>query len=666
MRTVSAVLFLSMWFSGCGGAGDAGGPVSGGDDLQSVMAARGLTEDDILAAAKTYHPSGKHDEYVIFASGGHGGNIITIGVPSMRILKYIAVFGPEPWQGYGYGGLSDAVLKGGNQAGKEIGWGDVHHPNLSETNGDYDGEFLFLNDKANARVAVIDLADFMTKQIVKNPLVMSDHGGAFVTPNSEYVVETSQYAAPLGGAYASIDQYNEKYRGAATFWRFDREKGRIDEARSWAVELPPYGQDLADAGKLGSDGWVFINSWNTERSAGTEGTGKPVTEAAATKNDMDYLHVIDWKKAERLIEEGKGTVINGMRVLPMSVAGAEKVLTLIPEPKSPHGCDVTPDGTGIVVGGKLDTHATVYEHSKITALIAAGDYAGQDAYGLPILDFQKSIRGQQEIGLGPLHTVFDAEGNAYTSVFLDSTVVKWHPNKLGQPNEALSVQYNIGHIVSAEGDTVSPDGHYVVAMNKMALDRYTPVGPLLPQSFQLVDISGPTMKILYDLPIPLGEPHYSQMIKADKLKPLEVYKPAGINPYTDERDPSAVEPGKERIERKGSQVDVYMSVVRSHFTPDFIEVNQGDTVTLHLTSVEQALDQTHGLAIDMYNVNLSMEPGRYDEATFVADRAGVFPFYCTEFCSALHLEMMGYLHIKPLKPTADATTTAAPIASSAK
>jgi nitrous-oxide reductase len=621
------------------------GPATG--DLASIMAARGLTEADVLHAAKTYSPSGKLDDYVIFASGGHGGNIITIGVPSMRILKYIAVFGPEPWQGYGYGGLGDQVLEQGNQAGKKIGWGDVHHPNLSETNGDYDGEFLFVNDKANARVAVVDLKDFTTKQIVANPIVKSDHGGAFVTPNTEYVVETSQYATPLGNAYAPIDQYDDKYRGAATFWRFDRSKGRIDPSTSWAIELPPYGQDLADAGKLVSDGWVFINSWNTERAVGTGGKDGPPLESGATANDMDYLHVIDVKKAEALIAAGKTVTVEGMRIIPLSVAAAEKVLTFVPEPKSPHGCDVTPDGTGIVVGGKLDTHATVYEFSKVKDLIEKGEYASQDAYGVGVLDFQKTIRGQQEIGLGPLHTVFDDKGNAYTSVFLDSTVVKWRYAEPGGETEALPVQFNIGHILSAEGDTVSPDGGWVVAMNKMSQDRYRNVGPLLPQSFQLIDVSGPKMELIYDLPIPLGEPHYAQMMKADKLKTDPIYTPAGFNPYTGQQDPDAVQPGNERIERNGNKVDVYMTVVRSHFVPDHIAVKEGDEVTLHLTSVEQALDQTHGFAIDMYDVNVSMEPGKYEEITFTADRAGVFPFYCTEFCSALHLEMMGYLLVEP-------------------
>jgi nitrous-oxide reductase len=623
----------------------SGTSVSSG--LTALMTERGLTDADILAAAKTYMPTGKHDDYLIFASGGHGGNVVVIGVPSMRILKYIAVFGPEPWQGYGYGGIGNDVLyRQRDQRGKDITWGDIHHPGLSETNGEYDGQFLFVNDKANARVGVIDLADFTTKQIVANPLAMSDHGGAFVTQNTDYVVETSQYAAPLGGEYAPIEEYKEKYRGVTVFWKFNREEGRIEPENSFAVELPPYAQDLADSGKFDSDGLVFIGSWNTEMSAGTEGTGKPFTESGASQNDMDYLHIVDWKKGEQVVAAGKTKTIAGMRVIPLDVAAKEHVLTFVPEPKSPHGADVTPDGKAVIVGGKLDTHCTVFEVSKIRDAIAAGTFASQDAYGVDVLDFQAMQRGQKEIGLGPLHSVFDGSGNAYTSVFLDSTVVKWNYKDLTVPTQALPVHYNIGHITAAEGDTASPDGRWVVAMNKMALDRFSPVGPLLPQNFQLIDISGETMQLVYDMPVPLGEPHYAQMIKADKLKPLIAY-PSGTNPYTDEKDAGAVAAGQERVERNGDKVDVYMSVIRSHFTPDNIQVNEGDTVTLHLTSQEQSLDQTHGFAIDMYNVNLSIEPGRYERVTFVADRAGVFPFYCTEFCSALHLEMVGYLLVKP-------------------
>src|SRR5688572_28230177 len=294
----------------------AGGGLQASASIRELMKKRGLNEADVEAALKTYLPSGKKDDYFIFASGGQSGQILVIGVPSMRLLKVIAVFAPEPWQGYAYGGESNKVLAGGNQAGHELTWADVHHPNLSETAGDYDGKFLFVNDKANARVAVIDLSDFSTKQIVPHPLVSRDHGGAFVDPNTRYVIETSQYPAPLGRDYAPISEYRNKYRGLAMFWRFDRAKGRIDPAQSFAVELPPYTQDLADAGKLSSDGWAFINSFNTEMAVGGTLEGKPPIESGASQNDMDYLHVINWKKAEELVAAGRAKEIKGVRVLP--------------------------------------------------------------------------------------------------------------------------------------------------------------------------------------------------------------------------------------------------------------------------------------------------------------------------------------------------------------
>ena len=613
--------------------------------VKQLMAARHLTESDVEAALKTFVPPGKRDEYMIFASGGQSGQILVMGVPSMRLLKVIGVFTPEPWQGYGYGGGSNKVLADGNQGKQAISWADVHHPNLSETNGDYDGQFLFVNDKANGRVAVVDLEDFSTKQIVANPLVGSDHGGAFVDPNTNYVIETSQYPTPLGRDYAPLSAYKDKYRGVAVFWKFDRQKKRIDPSQSFGVELPPYTQDLADAGKLGSDGWAFINSFNTELAIGGTLQGKPPIESGASQNDMDYLHIIDWKKAEALVKAGKAVTIKGMKVLPLAVSGAEGVLTLVGEPKSPHGCDVTPDGTAIVVGGKLDTHATVFEFSKIKQLIADKKYEGKDAYGIPILAFKEAIRGQVEIGLGPLHTVFDDKGNAYTSVFIESKVAKWSLKDL-KLIEKLPVHYNIGHIMAAEGDTVSPDGKYVVAMNKMSIDRFTGVGPLYPQNFQLIDITGDKMRLLSDTPIGIGEPHYSQMIKIDKLHPRQTYA-AGTNIYTGERDPNAVEGGKERIVRNGTTVDVYMTAIRSHFVPDQIEVNEGDTVNIHITSLETAEDTTHGFTINMHNIDLSLEPGKHENVTFVADTPGVFPMYCTEFCSALHLEMAGYVLVKP-------------------
>ncbi len=619
---------------------------AGGEAIAELMQARNLSEADVRAALKTYTPTGRHDEFYMFASGGHSGQAVVIGMPSMRILKYIAVFTPEPWQGYGYGDQSNAVLAQGDRDGRELRWADTHHPALSETAGDYDGETLFLNDKSGARIAVISLKDFATKQIVVNPLIVSDHGGAFVTPDTEYVIEGSQYPAPLGGGYAPIEEYDEKYRGAATFWKFDRAAGRIVPEESWAIELPPYMQDLSDAGKLASEGWAFINSFNTERATGGNMEGNPPLESGASQNDMDYLHIINWRKAEELVKAGKTVEIAGMRVLPMQTAIDEGVLFFVGEPKSPHGVDVTPDGTELVISGKLDTHATVYSFAKMKALIDAKQFAGTDPYGIPILPFEESIRGQVEIGLGPLHTQFDDKGNAYTSVFIESKVARWSLKDL-QVIEKIPVHYNIGHLATPHGDTVSPKGGYVMAMNKWAIDRFAGVGPLLPQNFQLIDTSGEAMQLLYDMPIPLGEPHYAQIISADKINAEEIYSPAGIDPVTGERDPHAVVGGEERIERGADGVHVYMTAVRSHFKPDTIRVKEGDTVHLHLTNAEQAKDATHGFTIDTYNISVSLEPGKHSNVTFVADRAGVFPMYCTEFCSALHLEMAGYLLVEP-------------------
>ena len=635
-------------------AGDGGGGIPA---VQQVMAERGLTPDDLIAAAKTYTPSGKHDDCIMFASGGHSGQIFVIGLPSMRILRSIAVFTPEPWQGWGYG-AGNNILKAGSVDGKLITWGDSHHPNLSETEGNYDGQFLFVNDKANARVAVIDLRDFETKQIIKNPITLSDHGGSFVTPNTDYVIEGGQYATPLGWAYAPIEQYKEKYRGMVTAWKFDRAKGRLDANQSFALELPPYWQDLASSGKKVSDGWIFVNSINTEMATGGVEGGKPPFEAGVSQRDMDYLHVINLKKAAALFAAGKFEKVNNFPVIRLQTLVDEGVLYFVPEPKSPHGVDVTPGGEYMVVSGKLDPHVTIFGFEKVQKAIADKKFSGKDPYGIPVLDFDACKEAQVELGLGPLHTQFDDKGYAYTSLFLEPAVARWslggqyaskHPEQPWTLVGKTSVQYNIGHLAVVGGDTCAPGGKYLVAMNKWSIDRFFPTGPLLPQNFQLIDINntGEKMPVLYDLPIGIGEPHYAQIITADKLKPWKVYPEVGWNPETQSIDPQAPKTGKERVERKDGSVHVYMTAVRSHFTPEHVEVNQGERVVWHITNMERAQDATHGFCVPAYNVNLSLEPGEYESFEFVADKAGTYPYYCTEFCSALHLEMMGYLHIKP-------------------
>jgi nitrous-oxide reductase len=631
-----AAALVGLWAGGAGAA----------ENLQQVSKRRELTQQDLLAAAKTYVPTGKRDEFIAFASGGQSGMVIVYGVPSMRILKYIAVFNPEPWQAYGFDDESKAVLAQGRINDRDITWGDTHHPAISETDGDYDGQFLFINDKANPRIAVIDLSDFETKQIVVNPVFQNQHGGAFVSENTEYVIDAAQYPAPLGGEYAPLEQFNDKYRGGVTYWKFNREKGRLEPEKSFTIELPPYSQDLSDFGKLASSGWSFTNSFCTERYVGGIERGRPPFEAGCSAKDTDYLHVINWRKAAQLADQGKVKKVNGHRVISIDTAVQEGILYLIPEPKSPHGIDVAPDGNYMVVSGKLDSHAYVYSWEKIQAAIKAGRFAGKDDYGVPIIDLQEALHTQVQLGLGPLHTQFDSKnGIAYTSLYVDSMVARWSYLK-GELLDRIPIHYNIGHLMTMHGDTVKPRGKYLVALNKLAIDRFNPVGPLHPQNHQLIDISGEKMSLLYDMPIPLGEPHYTVAIDAKLLKPKVRYK-VGTNTRTDEISPHKTRAGEERTVRNGNRVQVFGTLIRSHITPEIIEVNEGDEVTIHLTNLERAEDQTHGFTISKYNVNGSWEPGKTASVSFVADTPGVFPYYCTEFCSALHLEMEGYLLVKP-------------------
>jgi len=619
-----------------------------GGELEKVMKARGLTENDVIHAAKTYTPSGGRDEFMVFSSGGQSGQIMVYGVPSMKILKFIGVFTPEPWQGYGYDEESKKVLSEGNIRGHKITWGDTHHPALSEKKGVYDGKWLAINDKANPRIAILDLNDFETKQIVVNPVFKSDHGGAFFTPNSEYILEASQYAAPFDNNYHSIKDYKEAYRGGITFWKFNDKKGRINEKKSFVLELPPYMQDLSDAGKGASYGWGFTNSFNSEMYTGGIEVGMPPFEAGCSRNDTDFLHVYNWKKLAKLVKNKKNyKVINGMRVIPMSVAVANNALFLIPEPKSPHGVDVSPDGEYIVVCGKLDTHATVYKWSKIQKLIKDHKYQGRDPFGIPILSMKDSMHGQVELGLGPLHNQYGKhwkDGEIYTSLYVDSQIVKWNYKTL-KVVDKVNVHYNVGHLCGMEGKSADPQGKYIISLNKLAIDRFDPVGPLHPQNHQLIDITGKKMDLLYDMPVPLGEPHQAVAIRLSKLHPEVRYK-MGTNSRTGKISKGKTLAGQEKIVRKGHNVTVYATLVRSHINPERVTVNKGDNVTFYLTNLERAEDETHGFTVDDYNVHASLEPGKTVSIKFKADLEGVFPYYCTEFCSALHLEMMGYLMVK--------------------
>ena len=637
-------------------------------EIQNIIKERNLQPQHVEAALKTYVPGAQPDEFLMFSSGGHSGQVMVVGVPSMRIYRVIAVFTPEPWQGYGYGDVKTMeLLKKGSNGMRYLTLGDTHHPEISRTNAEYDGEWLFIGDKLNARKAAISLKDFETKDIIKLPNTQTQHGGACATPNTEYVACGSQFPAPWepgkgykpGKTYIKLteDNFKEYFRGTVTFTRFDRVRGRFDLSNSFQIEVPPYMQDLEIVGWGPSDGWAFLNSINTELAIGGVLEGKPSLEIAASQKDFDYLHIINWKKAEQLARQGKAKEINGIKVITLDTAIKEGIIFFAPEPKSPHGCDITPSGRYVVIGGKLEPLVTIYDVEKIKKAIADQRFQGEDPYGVPILRFEDVKAAQIEVGLGPLHDEFDNRGHGYVSCFISNEVVKY---TLGPPDytgdkpfqvvDRIPIHYNIGHLCTPESNSPTPKGKYLVALNKWSVDRFTPpTGPLLPQNFQLIDITGEKMKLLYDMPIGLGEPHYAKMIAVEKIKPLEVY-PMGTDPATFQKHPKYIE-GKLGVERKqenGKWVsEVWMTVVRSTITPDIVRVKQGDIVRIYITNIETTKDATHGFAIAEYNVQTSIEPGETTTVEFVADYPGVFCFYCVEFCSPLHLEMAGWLEVEP-------------------
>jgi len=574
------------------------------------------------ASQKVYVKPGEYDTHYAFLSGGHSGQVFVYGLPSCRHLTTIPVFTPEPARGYGFDEESKAMLGG-------FTWGDAHHPGLSETNGDFDGRWLFINDMPHARIARIDLKDFTTHEIYGPiPNISAAHACPYPTPNTEYVFAASRFSAPVPtNKVAKVVDYKKDFNGIIAGIKVDP-KGHM--SMGFEILMPPFDWDLSDAGKGPSMGWQFFTCYNSEEAYDS-------LEVKASQHEMDYVAAVNWKEAQKAVDAGKGHMIGGAPVLdPKEVPG---IVYLIPAPKSPHGCDVTPTGEYICASGKLQAEVSVFSFKKLDAAIAAKRFDDQVA-GIPVLRYEDVLEAKVPVGLGPLHTEFDGKGNAYTSLFLDSQVAKW---KIGtwKVTDKIDVYYSIGHLAAAEGATMHPTGEYLLALDKLSKDRYLSVGPSHPEGAQLIDLRGSKMELLYDFPT-YPEPHYAQIIAASKVKTEKIYSLA------ENADPSAVKTADQaRVERKGKRVDAYMLAVRTHFTPDLLRVAQGDTVYFHLTNVEQDDDITHGFGILNSNVDMQVEPGETKTVRWVAARAGITPFYCSNFCSALHQEMQGYIEVAP-------------------
>ncbi len=602
------------------------------------------------AASRVYVPPGEHDEFYAFLSGGFSGQISVYGLPSGRLFRVIPVFSQDAEKGYGYNEETKPMLQ---TSYGFVPWDDAHHPELSQTDGVPDGRWIFINGNNTPRIARIDLGTFETAEIIEIPNSGGNHSSPFITANSEYVVAGTRFSVPIPNEDVALEEYKEKFKGSLSFISVG-EDGDMEMA--FQVLVPGYDYDLAHAGKGKSHGWVFFTTYNTEKAA-------TLKEINASQNDKDFIAAVNWKKAEEYLAQGKA------REMPASYYNNEysdethtatstqksTVKVLIPEecpglvyflptPKSPHGVDVDPTGEYIVGNGKLSADMSVHSFTKMLQAIENEDFE-TTIDGIPVLNYESVLDGiVKEAGLGPLHTEFDGKGNAYTSFFISSEVVKWKTDTKEVVDRAPSY-YSIGHLMIPGGDSQKPWGKYLVSLNKITKDRYLPTGPELTQSAQLYDISGDKMELLLDFPT-IGEPHYAQALPADLVKPNSV-KTFRLDENGHEW--ATLKEADAKVTRDGNEVHINITSIRSHFSPDNIEgIRVGDKVYFHLTNLEQDWDVPHGLSVmGANNAEILVMPGQTETLLWEPSKPGVYPFYCTDFCSALHQEMQGYLRVSP-------------------
>ena len=603
------------------------------------------------AAEKVYVAPGKYDELYNFVSGGFSGQVSVYGIPSGRLLRVIPVFSVDPEKGWGFSEETKPML---NTSHGEVPWGDQHHLALSQTNGEIDGRWLFANENNTPRVARIDLKTFRTAEIIEIPNSAGNHSSPFLTENSEYVVAGTRFSVPMDyeDGDVPINSYKKNFKGTISFISIAPKDGEMKV--DFQLLLPGMNFDLSHAGKGPSSGWFFFSSYNSEQA-------HTLLEVNASKKDKDYILAVNWKKAAEYAKQGKGRKVKANyahnKYSDETHSATSKMMTettvidvkdfpdlvyMIPCPKSPHGCDVDPTGEFIVGSGKLAALIPVFSFSKIQTAIANKTFDGNYG-GIPVIKYEAALHGEvKKPGLGPLHTEFDGKGNAYTTFFISSEIVKWDIKTL-QVLDRQPTFYSPGHLSIPGGDTKKPYGKYLIAYNKITKDRFLPTGPELAQSAQLFDISGDKMKLLLDYPT-IGEPHYAQMVPAElisknsqKIFKLEENK----HPY------AALGEKNSKVERKGNEVHVYMTAMRSHFSPDNIEgVKVGDVVYFHITNLEQDWDVPHGFGVKgAINAELLIMPGETSTLKWIPKKAGIFPIYCTDFCSALHQEMQGYVRV---------------------